>query len=450
MPLTPEQQVAKQLLQNMEALNKSVATLTDDLESLKKSSEGWKGLDVGETIKEFEKQRAWFEQVKKTIQKSRHGMHFSGIEDCADDFSLIKAMCAIRTGDWGGAGFEKEVLDEAREKASQSVEIGDRGGFFVPEQVIPEIIPAVYANSALISLDDDGTTLCSVIDGMTTETAKIAKFSGGVLSYWVGEEENITESMASVGDVDIRLKKLAALVRLTDAMRRFASFGFEQLLRRDMVKSLALKLDWTILYGTGTDNMPRGIFNNPDVAQFSAESGKVITADPADAGGGELDFDHLDEMIGHNEDNNYGTTPNSAFVGAPRYFRRVKQTKIAHYSGQSTERAYLMGLPRIPDSALEEVIGRFVKTTQVATANVPGKSWGHPTTTTDQFYGDVAYGNWDDVVVARAVALDIEDDRGFHKFPSDHWYLKAKIYVDVGYRRPESIVACADAKMRDS
>lgn len=470
MVATIEAKVATELLKNQENLLKSVSTLRDELTAAIKRVDGneevLSKINVDEVLQEFESQKAWFEKARETMRHSRHGLYVSGAEELAyipgrgqdpnKCFSLLRAMVAVKTGDWSRAGLEKDLLDQTREqflgKAAQSVEVDSRGGFMVPEQVIPELIPAVYARSALINLTGDGETLVSVIDGLTTEAFKIPKFDGGVLAYWEDEEGAIAESLANVGDVDGRLKRLGVLVKLTDAMRRFGAMGFEMQVRRDMEIKMALKLDKAVLYGKGTDNQPRGVFNHPDVTQYSAETSAVLTSDPSDAQGGEMDFDDLDEMRGVNEDNDFEETPQSAFVSHPRFFRRIKRQKVQHYTGQTVDRAYILGAPRITDAALTELIGRFSKTTQVPTTNLPGESWQHPTTDTspdDDLYGDVAYGNWNDVVVARSVALDIVDDDGKYQFPSSSFYLKLEGYFDVVFRRPESIVAAADVKMRD-
>ena len=464
-----EAEVARQLLTNLDNIGKSQTELRTEVTAIKvgfeKDTKDIK-LSVDNIVKEFEKQKAGFEMFVKGIAANRKNnpLFIPGLGEDGQRFSILRAMIAVRSGDWSGAGYEKEVMEATRQKASAVSDIGSRGEFLIPDQKIPDMIAAVYIMSAFIALQPGtGTTRVRLIDGLVAKEAKIPKFSGGVLSYWVGEEDEMAESLASVGDISLKLRKLATLVRITADMRQFVD-GFENMLRNDMIVSMATKLDYSIMYGTGTDNMPLGICRNPDVTLFSAETGEVVRAKaithtggssspavsniPASPAGGELDFDGLDEMVGALEDRNLSPNDSAAFIFLPKYKRRLKRNKVANYDGQSELMAYLMGQPRIPDSKLAEVIGPFGTTTQIKSTQKPGQSCGWANPSSEQKFSDVFYGNWNDLVVGRAGALDIEDDAGKGKgFASDHIYLKVRNWTGTAFRRPESIVVCPDARV---
>ena len=455
-PQAVEAEVARQLLTNMENLNKSLGDIrgeVDKLKTLGDDIEELKSLDVENVIGEFEKQKARFEQVASILRNHRGVGYVPGMEDYTEQFSMLRTMIAVRTGNWENAGLEQEMLKQSREKASQIIDLDKRGGFFVPDQTIPEVIAAIYMASVFVNITGDpgDTQRVRVLDGLAGETVKIPKFLGGLIAYWIGEEDSYIESMTEVGDVNMRARKMGIFVRITEEMRRFSSFGFEALLRQDMVRAAAKKLDWTIAYGRGTDNMPLGFFHHPNVKVYSAQTGDLVDRanPPAFAAGDDLAFDGLDNMQGAIEDDSFNLDESAAFVSHPKYWRCLKRIKTPNFSGQTTQMPYLLGSPRISDAALADMIGPFAKSLHFPSTNYPGQTLGWtPTGGATQTHTDIAFGNWSDVILARWGGIDIEDDAGRGKgFPSDHIYMKLRMFADIGYRHPESIVVCPDAEV---
>ena len=472
-----EREVAKRLLENVDNLTKSYEGLSEEIDSIRTNmkniegieSEGIKNADV---LKEFETLRATVEDMKEQSEKARsaRGDGIAGLKDEAHKFSLIRAMDAIHTNSWEKAGFEREVLEHARTKA-QAIGVGTAGGYFVPDEVLDDVIQAIYTRSALINLGGDGdATRISVLDGLSGGTVKVPKFLGGLVAYFIGEEDEYTESQTRVGDVVMTPKKLAVMVRLTQEMRNYAGFGFENLLREDMVRAAAKKLDNAILYGAGTADEPRGIVNsvntthlglgaselnsNPSVQVYSPDT--VLagvnsdgfwngSAPASGAVGGALDFDDLDKMKALLEDISIVPDENAAFLAHPKFFRKLRQLKVDNFSGQSSDQPYLLGMPMISDERLAEVIGPFVTSTQVTTNQKPGASYGWGSSAGSTF-GNVFYGNWNEVLLGRWGGIEIDDDAGRGKgFTRDHIYVKMRMYLDVGMRHDQSIVVCDDA-----
>lgn len=453
-------EVAKQILSKVEGFTASLAEIKTQVADIKAKSDELSGLDIAATVKEVERQKAIIENVAMRVRAGSAGqLNLRGLEDEAQRFSLVRAYSAIATKDWSAAGFEKEVIDQAtsRAKAAGVADVGERGGFFIPDAVLGDVIAPIYAQSAFINLAGDasaGQTRISVIDGAPTLTGTMIRAKAGCVSYWVGEEDNVTESFMSSGDETYNLKQLATMVRITKKMRDFGSYGWENLLRNDMIRCMALKLDLTIMYGSGTNNMPLGLANNPRIQRFSALTKAVITAasGPSAASnvGALIDYDILDEMVGVLEDANIAGDASNAFIAHPRAFRQLKRLRVQNYSGQNALMAYLAGRPRIPDSALAEVIGPFGKTTQIPTTRVPGQSVGWSTNTTDQKFSDIFYGRWSDMVMVRGAGISVEDDGGLGKgFASGHMYVKAMFYADWMYRYPEALLICPDIRVRD-
>jgi len=460
-----EKDVAQQILNSVGGMEKSVTQVVEDLKALQTKVDGLEGLDLDTFKSEFEKLRASHETVIKCISSNKNGFHIPGLEDEKEKFSLLRAMIAVKTGNWDKAGFEKEVFEQARAKASHVIGIDSQGGYFVPDQVIPEVIAAIYARSVLVALDGDGQTRVSVLDGLFGIPVKIPKFKSGMIAYWIGEEDDYVESAVKVGNVTMTPKKLGVLARITNEMQRFSGFGFETLLRNDFIKAAAKKIDWSILYGTGTDNMPKGLFNMinatnlaqsdrnayPSVQVYKAENsslwnGSAIT----DSDGGELDFDDLMEMQGALEDISIDPDNTFATIAPARYFRRLKQLKILNFTGQTEGQPYLVGVPMLTDAKLRDLIGEYAKHTQMPSGQLPGASLNWASDNGNLKYGDVAMGNWGEMLFGRWSGVEIEDDAGKGKhFVSDETLIKLRMFCDIGIRHEQSLVVCPDAQMKD-
>ena len=466
--IKPEQEVARRLLANVENMSKNYDGLLTEVNKIQGELKKFDGfdpstIDIKAAITDFEKTKALVQQMKADRRHSQG--RISGLEAEAKNFSMIRAMYAIKTGDWSRAGLENEIFAAARTKA-QAMGLDSAGGYFIPDEVIEDVISAIYTQSALINLSGDGTTRVSVLDGLSGGSVKVPKFLGGVVAYWIGEGDEFSEAQTKVGDMMLNPKKLGVLVRMTQEMRSFSSYGFENLLRTDMIRASAKVLDRSILYGTGTANTPRGIVNAvntgnlskndlkafPSVQVYDASTaaawnGTAITANQGNDNAA-LDFDGLDRMIALLEDNDITADASSAFLAHPKYFRKVKQLKVDNYSGQAGANApYLLGAPRLPDARLTDIIGNFAKSTQIPTNNTAGQSVGW-TGSSDAGHTDVFYGNWNEVVLGRWGGIEIEDDGGRGKgFTSDQIYMKMRLYVDVGLRHDQSIAVCPNAKL---
>ena len=467
-----ELQLAAKLIDSVGTMTESIPVLAERVKGLETTMKGFADFDAKNVIEHMERIDAGLATIRKQIaNNTKSSVYIAGLEDESEHkkFSIIRAVIGIKGGgskesfDRCGAGYEYEVFkafQDKKEKSGHLMGVDTAGGFFVPDQVIPDVIQAIYTRSVLIDLAGTGTTRVSVLDGLTGAPVKIPKFESGVIAYWVGEEDEFAASRAKVGNVTMMPRKLGILTKITDEMRRFQSFGFEQLLRNDMERAAAKKIDWTVLYGPGTDNAPRGITKMAGVQIYDA-AGQVVynglaaaRAGVADWAETELDFDGLDEMRGGLEDNDIDVEEDAggswSTISAPRYWRRLRRTKVSQFSGQTTEKSYLLGAPIIRDETLRGLIGDFDRTTQVKNAINAGASIGGSTTDSNGKSGDVIGANWGEVLFGRWSGIEIEDDAGKGKdFASDVTNVKFRLYADVGHRQEKAVVICPNAKMRD-
>jgi len=488
MPTLTKEQEEKQREENVVKLLKQMedhlgpagtfAKTVERLRGLEDMVGPLKDLDVAGIHTRMEKLHASQESLTRTIRNSKNGLYVSGIED-VKDFSILRAMLGRKYGDaskkWGNVGAEQEfeIIQAASAKlretfAKANITMGDdvSAGSFIPDQVIPDVIGAIYTRSVFVSLEGEGQTRVSVIDGLMGGNVKIHKFEGGLVAAWIGEEDPYPASTVKTGTVTLNPHKLGVFVGITEEMRKFGGFGFEGLLSRDMVRAAAKKLDWTIAYGFSGDNAPRGIAKTKGIKLFSAQSGKFETYDPsttnlanttnyqADWQGGEFGYDGIDNAILALEEDDVVVDESFALVSAPRYFKRLKQLKAQQFSGQiaagGANIPYLLGAPMIPDSRLADIIGAFDKSTQIK-KGLAGASVGAPTTLTsptgDRFT-DVFLGNFSDVVFGRWAGVEISDDEGKGAgFSTDVVNMKLRLLGDVTNRQPRTLVLVPDAQI---
>jgi len=430
----------------------SLVNLKERVKLVLDSVDAFKKLNLEKVVTEVERMKAAQDVLVRALRSSKGGFYVPGIEN--EKFSLLKAFVGAKTGNWKGAGKEKEILDAARTKASHVIGDDQSAGFFVPDQVIPEVIAAVYTKSVFVSLQGEGTTRVSVLDGLVGGNVTIPKFDGGLVAYWLGEEDEYAESKTNVGDVTLNPHKMGVLIRLTEDMRKMAGFGFENLLRTDLIRALAKKLDWTVAFGNGSDHMPLGIVNQPGIKVYDASDDSVKTQAEAQAVAdwaiGELGFDGLMNMDLALEEDDIVLDETACRISSPRYWNRRKQDKVQMFSGQTKKMAYLMGAPFLTDTEIQNIVGTFDKTPQISSAHKAGESMGLASTSASEAT-TVIGGNLGDVVLGRWGGLEIDDDAGKGKgFTSDHTYIKARLRADIATRQPRSIIVCPNARARDA
>ena len=179
---------------------------------------------------------------------------------------------------WG----DKELADVwagAREKAMAA---GDAtaGGFLVPEQYSQEIIAFLRAQAIMRRLG--ARTI-----GVPTGTLNVPKLSGGAVANWIGETQHLTKTEPTTGQVTLRLKKLGALVPISNDLLRRSSPGADAIVRDDVVAAMRVGEDSAFLRANGTDFTPKGLrywavaanivaAGATSLAQVTSDLGKLV------------------------------------------------------------------------------------------------------------------------------------------------------------------------------
>jgi HK97 family phage major capsid protein len=157
------------------------------------------------------------------------------------------------------------------------------GGALVPVEFSTDLIELLRNATAVRQL---GARVLPMGAALT-----IPAQASAATAYYVGETQAVTPSQPGFSGIGLSAKKLMALVPISNEMMEFPSVSLDALIRDDLVNAIKLKEDLQAIFGTGSQNAPRGLLsmmataNNyaataslpkaPTLAEFRAEVAKA-------------------------------------------------------------------------------------------------------------------------------------------------------------------------------
>lgn len=197
--------------------------------------------------------------------------------------SLVHAANAQRTGGsmdkrlvslWGGA---PQAAAPGSTYAGEGN--GADGGFLVPPGYSSRIFGLSLEENALLPMTDNMPVEGNGMSFPKDETTPWG--SNGIRAYWQGEAQAGTPTKPVLGSTDLKLKKLLALVPVTNELLADAT-ALSAYIPPNCARSIRWKTDEALLFGTGA-GMPIGAFTAGGavitVAKESAQS--TLTLVPA-------------------------------------------------------------------------------------------------------------------------------------------------------------------------
>lgn len=194
----------------------------------------------------------------------------------ARDFSLVRLVRALVSGDWRGAEFEREACEAAAEKLGREPRVR---GAIVPYDVLARgawpsferrdvttttgsgLVATVTRDTDFISLLYARTVVTQagarVLGGLRGNVS-IPRQSGGASVSWISETGTVTESNPTFDAVALSPKTAAVRVDITRRLLLQSTPSVEQLVRQDLARQLAIAVDSVAIQGGGT-NQPTGI-----------------------------------------------------------------------------------------------------------------------------------------------------------------------------------------------
>lgn len=146
-----------------------------------------------------------------------------------------------------------DAFAEANAKAL-TVSIPSAGGFAVPMPVLEPIIPFLYNKVAVRQL---GATVYDLPNG----NASVPRINATSAASYLGEATPAAETGPTLGAMKLSVKKLMALVPLSNDLIMSNSVNYEAAVAQDLVNIMNIKADYTSLYGTGYADTPLGLQN---------------------------------------------------------------------------------------------------------------------------------------------------------------------------------------------
>lgn len=151
------------------------------------------------------------------------------------------------------------------------------GGVTIPQNLYNEIIPLLRQTGVTRSL---GVTELPLPNG----NLNLVKQTGAANFTWVGENQPIGNSKITMGNIKLSAKKLAGIIPISNELLRDSSLVADRFVRDEMVNGIAEAEDITSLYGSGSENAPKGV--------------TVACADSKITVDGELTADTIYTMVG--------------------------------------------------------------------------------------------------------------------------------------------------------
>ena len=326
-------------------------------------------------------------------------------EAAAFELDVARAAQAKHSRSANGVLIPWEVLgtNRAAETPGQVVgTFGDGGALVGTNRLDAQFIDLIRNRSAFLN---SGLTMLSGLEGNVEIPKKLTSSS----YYFVGENTDVTNSKLTFGLVNMIPRTIGVRVPISRRMMIQSSPDIENLVRLDMAESVALGMDYTIGYGTGSNGQPLGIINTTGIGSVTFGGGTSKTF-PSSLGGGSHDCGDWSDYV----DLETALAANNLDAGAMRYVMNsvvkgaLKQTLRASAAGSD----YIM--------------------TDAGAVN------GYEVVVSNQMQtNDVLMGNFQDCVVGMWSGLDVVIDP-YSQSASGQVILTVHQDFDVAVRRAQS------------
>jgi HK97 family phage major capsid protein/HK97 family phage prohead protease len=336
------------------------------------------------------------------------------------NYSLVRAIRAADAKDWSGAGLEFEMSQELAKKQHRQPK-----GFFVPDfgwqkrtvstatgatfgagaNIIPEDYRGDRFIDALIGTSILGQVGATVLNGLQGNVA-IPKISTSTAAAFIAEGGSVGNSEPDFAQVTMTPKLLANKISVTRELMIQSDPSVEQLIRNNMVRIFAAKVDNVAIKGGGS-NEPTGILSTSGIGDVSSSG---------TSGNANLTYGNVVDIMTEVAQDN-ALLGNLRWVTHPAVVGKLMQTLVA----ASTDSRMIMPSP-------ESMMGYPVVQTTQAPSSVP--------------YA-LLFGNFADLYVGFFSALDVlVDPYGSAGTATTNLYFYQD--MDIAVAHAESFAAAQD------
>lgn len=210
-------------------------------------------------------------------------------------YSFGRALQAMATGDWRKAGFEREISDEISKRIGR-----DSKGIFVPdfvwasragamttaatgasgsENVSDKLVPTIHMGDMFIEalrnrmvMSQLGVTFMPGLVGKI----QIPKFSAGANAAFVEELGAVSDQSQTDAAVTLQPRTLGAYVDISRLLMMTAVPAVEQIVRNDLLASMAERIEYYAINGSGSSGQPTGLLNLSGINDVDISAGTDI------------------------------------------------------------------------------------------------------------------------------------------------------------------------------
>jgi HK97 family phage major capsid protein/HK97 family phage prohead protease len=210
-------------------------------------------------------------------------------------YSLGRMIQAQVTGDWKDAGYERELSEEITKrtgKQSQGMYVPDfawRSGVMttaatgaiagenVTDQFVPTIqrgdlfIEALRAKQVMANL---GVTYL----GGLTNRVRMPKIATGAAAGFVEEAGDVSDQSPTDAGVTLQPRTLGAFATMSRLLMLESVPAIEQIVQDDLLRSIADKIEYYAIQGSGSSGQPTGILNDGNVNNLDISAGTDVAA----------------------------------------------------------------------------------------------------------------------------------------------------------------------------
>ena len=152
-----------------------------------------------------------------------------------------------KAAEWASHRFGDDLVARALNSG-----ITGEGGALIPQDFMADLIELLRASTAV-----RGANPMEV--GMPMGNLTIPRLAGGATASYQNELDDIAVSQERFDDVNFVAKKLTAMVPVSNDLIRRSPIGVEEVVRDDLVQTIARREDLAFLRGDGTDKGPVGM-----------------------------------------------------------------------------------------------------------------------------------------------------------------------------------------------
>lgn len=209
------------------------------------------------------------------------------------EYSLGKMIRAQMTGDWRDAGLEREMHDEIARRTGKQAE-----GFYVPdfafragpmstaatgasgsENVTDNFVPTIHRGDMFIEALRAKQVMAALgvtYMGGLTNRIKMPKIATGAAAGFVEELGNVADQSPTDAAVTLQPRTLGAYADISRLLMKESVPAIDQVVQDDLLRSVADKIEYYAIQGSGSSGQPTGILNDGSVGNVDISAGTDV------------------------------------------------------------------------------------------------------------------------------------------------------------------------------